>query len=162
MPPVLLPVSISGRCSSGSRGKNPGGCSREGKPIHRSFRPRPPGIRGSAGEYPQKSRLGEMNRSCLLPASPHTPDLGGHRQGEGAGEGPPSPLRRTTWSFPQGSRAGAGGSRGEGLGGARTERPAPITSSISIPPYTGSWGLSPRERISSPAETHKIPRKKSE
>ena len=67
----------------------------------------PPPRGGSAGDIPGKAGRRKQPRLCPSPASPHTPDRGGITRG-GAGEGTPSPSKRTILALPKVPRPGAG------------------------------------------------------
>ena len=72
-----------------------------------AVRSSPPPGRGSAGDIPGKAGRRKQPRLCPSPASPHTPDRGGITRG-GAGEGTPSPSKRTILALPKVPRPGAG------------------------------------------------------
>ena len=81
-------------------------------------------------------------RSRPFPASSHTPDRGGITRG-GAGEGTPSPPKRTIPALPQSPRAGAGDVAEIARVGRKPRVPAPIPPFPGVIPCTGPWGYHP-------------------
>ena len=76
------------------------------RPRLRRSSPAPVGG-GSSRDISGKAGQGRRPRRCPSPASSHTPDRGDITRG-GAGEGTPSPSKRTIQSLHRGSRPGAG------------------------------------------------------
>ena len=90
---------------------------------------------------PERPARGGGYQACLSPASPHAPDREGITRG-GAGEGTPSPSKRTTPALPQGPRAGSGDIVVRSLEGRKPGKANADT--LSSPPPRPRFALLPR------------------
>ena len=148
-----VPAPASGAC----RGERPGRAWPGGRSIYCSpFSPTPPALRapppppggGSAGDIPGKAGPGCRPQLCPSPALSHAPDRGDIIWG-GAGEGTPSPSKRTILALPQGSRAGSGAivvmaREGRSRGAGPNVRFAGPYTALPSPPPRPRFALLPR------------------
>ncbi len=116
-----------------SRGESPGRAQAwEGEPGYRFPIPHP---RRRQCRYSPGSRP----RSRPSPASSHAPDRGDITRG-GAGEGTPSPPKRTILALPRGSRAGSGALVVRAREGRKPGKANQNTAFLSPTPGGGSAG----------------------